>query len=163
MIQYKKGDIIAEFKTGNYKRMMHQTNCVSGKQVAGVAFAIVQAFPEVGEALERYSDIPRYMFGNFSPVKTEYGFIYNIYGQYFPGSCKEYAKPDSFEQRVEKMKEAFDKMEFKDGKTLIPLMASGLAADITRKKSMNDLEYFQAYIAPVFEACKFEDLTVMYL
>jgi len=44
----------------------------------------------------------------------------------------------------------------------IPLIASGIAAELTKKKNKTDLEYFKEYIADIFNDIP-ADITVVYL
>lgn len=185
MITYKQADIIKEFKEcPDYPILAHQANCF--KMGSGVAAAILKEWPD---AQLKESNWPIKRFGNneyhYPKINHVYkkGMIVNMCSQFYPGPCAPSDNIDNFETRRKALEQClYDlrntyELQNYDAKTkpqdmffpfpakiLMPLVASGLAADKAMKKNMTDLEYFKLYIAPVIEEIlKDIDVTVCYL
>jgi len=175
MITYVKGSLIEAFEKEEIDVILHQTNCVSRENVSGIAKSIFSKYPE---ALK--SHLEEGIFGGFSEVSIEGRMIINCNSQYYPGACSEnlfkfqamlgdyygtYEMPDNFNNRLSALKSVLNSLFWElpyNTKIGIPLIASGLGADLTKKGLMSDLEYFKYYIAPEIEDL-FKNLIVYYL
>lgn len=160
-MQYINKDILTAFREGEFNVLLHQTNCVTGERVSGIAKSIFEEYPRALQVHLIDCEFSKY---SFETVRIKKGFIQgviNCNSQYYQGACNDYffdyqgfTMPDNFQNRLralslilEKIVTAFEK-DFIFG---IPLIASGLGADRTKKNSMRDLEYFQRFIAPTVE------------
>lgn len=185
MITYKQADIIKEFKEcPDYPILAHQANCF--KMGSGVAAAILKEWPdsqleESNWPIKRFGDNKLY----YPKIKgvSQKGLIVNMCSQFYPGPCAPSDNIDNFEMRKKALgnclyylKHTVEEHNYMansmtqfcsfpfPAKILMPLVASGLAADKAMKKNMTDLEYFKLYIAPVVEEIlKDIDVTVCYL
>lgn len=161
---FTKGNIIDEFKTGKYDFLLHQANC-RGVMGAGVAGALVSEWPWLEKVDSQFHEnFPMKKYGSYSIFGTNFGEIVNIYGQFEPGSPLD-ATVDSFEKRCFHLKKALGKFASEhSGKILMPLMASGIAANNRLKLGMSDKEYFVRFIMPIVEeALPGWDITVITL
>jgi len=171
-LNYKQGNILTAFKEGEFNVLLHQTNCVTKSRVSGIAKSIFEEYPK---ALQVHLIDCNFAQYSFETVSAKNGFIQGIINcnsQYYQGACNDYFFDfqgftilDNFQNRLralelilEKVVTAFDK-SFTFG---IPLIASGIGADRTKKGSMRDLEYFQKFIAPTVEKY-LPNCTVYYL
>lgn len=155
-MQYINKDILTAFREGEFNVLLHQTNCVTGERVSGIAKSVFEEYPETLKAHLNYC-----VFGEISFHTQDDKTIVNCNAQYYQGACNDYLFDyqgfkifDNFQNRLtalslvlEKVVTAFDE-DFTFG---IPLIASGLGADRKLKGSMRDLEYFQKFIAPTVE------------
>lgn len=157
--KYVKGDLIEGFnKTKNHNVIVHQTNCITGTKVSGVAKAIIEAFPETKSAFRSV------MFCMIAPTwlgkHVDFRGILNFNTQYYPGSPtnKEFTSGNiRYNDDLKTRYEALDKclklinLYVPKKTTLhIPLYASGTAKDPS-KEHESDLDYFKKYIAPYFD------------
>lgn len=82
----KDGNVIEEFKNGDYHVIAHGCNCFASFG-AGIALTMAQEFPEAQYA-DQYLDIPngRLRLGKASWIEVDdLGFIFNLYSQFQPG------------------------------------------------------------------------------
>lgn len=182
MIKYKRGNIIEDFEENKVNFILHQTNCVSGADVAGFAKSLTIKYPQLQQALDK--DCNKVTLGGFRFTHIEtYKSIVNIYSQYYPGAPSNdtfynsnigYKLTDCFFNRVKALNEVLSKLEnifsnlSKEHIIGMPLIASGLAADKGRKDTgigeLSDLEYFKKYIEPeVNKYFKEREIIVYYL
>lgn len=159
-MNYIQGDLIQLFKQGKFDLIGHQCNCF--RLGAGIAKSLIKEFPQV--QVERHGN-DTYLFGTHTTVDTDFGSIINIYSQYTAGCCT-YEGIDSFEVRLGALKNCLSNLNKNNkGKTIgLPLIASGLAADQTRKGAMSDLEYFQKFIeSTIEESLPDMDVKIIYI
>lgn len=164
MITYVKGDLLEAFDKGEIDVILHQTNCISKEDISGIAKSIFSKYPE---ALKVH--LEEGLFGGFSEVLIEDKMIINCNSQYYPGACSDnlfkfqamlndccttYEMPDNFNNRLSALKSVLNSMLWElpyNTRIGIPLIGSGLGADLVKKGNMTDLEYFKYYIAPEIE------------
>jgi len=135
---YKKGDLIQAYKDKDVKWLMHQIHS-QGKRYAGFAGKLLQEYPDC--------------FPTISSTPGEwhvYSGIFSICAQIYPGHC---TSGDTYEGRLKRLKHAISEIIFvyqieNTEKIGIPLIGSGLGADIDMKGNMTDLEYFKQFMAP---------------
>lgn len=169
---YEQGNLLESFKNNNFTAIAHQCNLVT-TDVAGIAKVIFNEFPNANKPgiLNNISN-----FGNYAITKTEYGDIINLYSQYYPGSptfkfINDSLVRDDFTTRLRALRftlSNYKKSCFVHEKVVlgIPLLASGLAADHSKKLSkMTDLDYFRLYIEPIVKTVESENfiIKIMYL
>ena len=169
-MKYTNGNLITAFKEGEINAIAHQCNCTFGLG-AGIAKIIADEFPHVVELDRKHREsnknTPEKILGSYLTTSCNYGWIANLYGQFYTGSpANDYF--DTFEQRCNWLRSSLLKLietpRFKfdfDLKWGIPLLASGLAADRNKKIGLTNLEYFQKYIEPLIP--KDIDITVYYI
>lgn len=172
-LQYKQGNIIDALKKGEINFLMHQVNC-EGEMGAGIARSIAYHFPNTErdylQSLAHFKKLGNTEFGRFGDTSDK---IINVYSQYYKGPPSNrlfmfngYETVDSFNNRLTALKCAVDYYAKLDAygystnlKIGIPLIASGMAADRSKKEKFikpfgnvnADLLYFKEYIAPIFE------------
>lgn len=160
-MKYIPGDLIQLFKQGYFDMIGHQCNC-KGLFGAGIARLLAKEFPIAYEVESHFKAIT--LYGTNIAFETEYGFIINMYSQFSPGGCT-YVGIDSFEVRLGALENCLININTNNkGKTIgLPLIASGLAADLIRKGTMSDLEYFQKFIkSTVEESLPDMDVKIVY-
>lgn len=158
-MQYINKNILTAFREGEFNVLLHQTNCVTGERVSGIAEKIFNEYPE---ALQKHLRKP--IFGNYTYwSNNEDKMIININSQYYQGGCSDllfihstgYEIRDNFHNRLNALRNILTNINFfhsfENQEIGIPLIASGLGADRKLKGSMRDLEYFQKFIAPTVE------------
>ena len=182
MINYLQGDIFEAFERRDFNYLIHQTNCVSGANVHGIAKEMFKRYPGALRAHLHNLKTQSLPFFRWSVGDN----IINCNSQYYTGepsgtvisatgrsykrgdgliqTCTVLVDVDTFDSRMRAL--AFI---LKDVKWLIsnktfgmPLIASKLAADKKLKGNMSDLEYFKAFIAPTVEEA-LGDCNVYYL
>lgn len=162
-MKYVKGNLIDLFKQDEFDLIAHQCNC-KGLYYAGIAGALYKEFPEIDiEIYDLWDSVDK--FGTIEPIDTDYGKIINMYSQFNPGRCTK-SGIDSFEVRLAALKNCLKdiSIEYPGKRIGIPLVASGIAADKERKEDLNDLEYFQTFIAKhVYFYLLNLDVTIVYL
>lgn len=146
-MKYNK-NILEAFEEGEFKFLLHQTNCISGRNVAGIASAIFNKYPLAAD-VHKHSQ-----FGTMEIVQCTEGYVVNCNSQYFPGQCSdrtfrynEWDIVDNFNNRLVALIRNL-RILSKKGIIGIPLVGSGLGADLKLKGTMSDLEYFVNYIEP---------------
>lgn len=177
-IHYRKGNIIDALKTNEFNALAHQCNCVS-RGVAGFANVLFTEFPEL--AIKHYE----YIENNpncFSTILTENindKLLINMYSQYYPGQPNTaifYQNGIMYRDDIQSRSEAlttclkaiFELSYNKNIHLAMPLIASGLAADMRLKNDKTDLEYFLLHVEPIVEQSLNEDnqnitITIFYL
>lgn len=152
-LEYINKNILTAFKEGEFNVLLHQTNCVTKDRVSGIAKSIFEEYPKALQAHLEKAEFANYSW--FQLDKKQH--IINCNSQYYQGACNEYffdykgfTMPDNFQNRLNALKEVLYLVN-RMGKFGIPLIASGIGADRTKKNSMRDLEYFQKFIAPTVE------------
>lgn len=145
-MNYIKGDLITLFKKRQFDSIAHQCNCF--KMGAGVAGQLTNEFPNLKQVLQVD---PQLLPGTYCAFITRYGHIFNLFSQYKPGACTKTGL-DSFDMRLYYLATCVYNIAKNEPaqKLGIPLIASGIAADVNKKKNMTDLTYFQTYIAERF-------------
>lgn len=138
---YKKGDLIQAFKDSDVDCIMHQIHC-QGKRYAGFAGKLLQEFPGC-IPLEPCTP------GSYHAVQD----IISLGSQIYPGTA---TMADGYIARLNLLEKAINTVVSDDAQVLnyrigIPLIGSGLGADLGLKKDMTDLEYFKQYIAPTLD------------
>ena len=139
---YKQGDLIQAFKNNDVDCIMHQIHC-QGERYAGFAGKLLQEFPGC-ISLEPCTP------GSYYKIQD----IISLSSQIYPGTAATMA--DSYIARLNLLEEAINAV-VKDWPQIfnyrvgIPLIGSGLGADLGLKKDMTDLEYFKQYIAPTLD------------
>lgn len=159
-IKYKQGDLIKLFKEKEFDMIGHQCNCL-GSMGAGIAKALAQEFPEIKETVKEYKD-SLFLFGTYHYMPTDYGYVINIYSQFYPGGCTP-TGIDSFEVRLGALENCLINInENNKGKRIgLPLIASGIAK---KKSNLDDLSYFHSLILPSVKKClKDMKVTIVYL
>ena len=186
MIHYIKGDVIKALETNKITSIAHQCNCTVGMS-NGVAKVINNKFDGIHLFDKNIRELD-------NPIGTSHKYkidrdktIYNMYSQYYPGppSSKLFnyklalsiyndyrfgnlEVPDSHYNRInilaECLKQIKDDVSANNIKLGIPLIASGLGADKSLKRSLSDLEYFKQFIDPIVkDIFKEVDIYVYYL
>lgn len=161
-MKYIQGDLIALFKQGEFDVIAHQCNC-RGFMGAGIAKYLYKEFPQIYKYYNLYSDIE--LFGTIGNTFTKNGQITNIYSQFEPGGCTEWGI-DSFDVRIGALRTCLKQMNILYSRKRIglPLIASGIAADIKLKKEMNDQQYFECFIRGIIQDELTDmDVTIIYL
>ena len=167
-MEFIQGNLITLFKEGKFDVIAHQANC-KGIFGAGVAYHLLQEFPDLLEADKTLKKEEKP--GGVSLLKTEYGYIANLYSQINLGKPS-VEGTDSYIHRINLMVKALTSMFEaipRDKIHLgIPLIASGIAADALLKMNNTDLYYFQNFVQPFVEfAAHYSDkeikITVVYL
>lgn len=166
-ITYKQGNILQAFREGEFNVLLHQTNCVTGSRVTGIAKDIFDEYPG---ALQQH--IAYCVFGEISFHTEEGRTVINLNSQYYGGRCNntefylesDFTHVDNFKNRIKALEKCLEEVKnlFYDCEIAMPLIASGIGADISRKGSLTDLEYFKEFIAPVVEKV-LPNVTVYYL
>ena len=85
MLKYKVKSLIDAFREGEVKVIGHQTNCFN-TMGAGVAPLIAELCPEVRGTDNATEPGDMNKLGNAHLVMTDYGAVYNLYGQYGMGA-----------------------------------------------------------------------------
>jgi len=161
MIKYIQGDLFTEFETGQYDAMMHQANC-QGVMGAGVAKFIATKYPEAAKADKKSFYENEFPYGDYSYCDTSFGKVVNLYGQFYMGPClPDPLSMDSYQNRIAHLGKAFKKAveELNLKSVVIPLMASGIAADPIYMGAGTSLEYFKNFVEFTLKGC---DITVVY-
>lgn len=169
-LEYRRGNIINALKRGEIDFLMHQVNC-EGEMGAGLAMSIKHHFPNTEKEYLEWLDLYKATNSEFGSARITSDKIINAYTQYYKGAPNgrlfkygKYETADSFNNRLTAL-ENVASLYGKYGANIqtkigIPLIASGLAADKTRKQRFiknpfsdegADLRYFKEYIAPIFE------------
>ena len=158
MIKHKEGNLLDMFDKGEFDIIMHQCNCFY--LGAGIADQICKRYgikrKIEGLPLDYYGNSEFIHIGDVQQNK----YIVNLYTQFQGGPCDSKGL-DSFQVRSRHLEYALEQVksqiiDFNEiynvkMKIGIPLIASGIAADQSKKDGMSDLEYFIKYIQPVFE------------
>lgn len=155
-MQYINKDILTAFREGEFNVLLHQTNCVTGERVSGIAKSVFEEYPKALEAHLKYC-----VFGEISFHTQDDKTIINCNAQYYQGDSSDlqfyldtdYSHSDNFQNRLAALENCLINVKnlFYNCEIGIPLIASGLGADRKLKGSMRDLEYFQRFIAPTVE------------
>lgn len=125
MIEYKKGCLIKAFKGGEVDVIAHQCSAFH-TMGAGVAKAIAQEFPHA-EAADKATEYgSKALLGWFTYALTDYGYIYNLYGQYGCGKGGRHTNYDHLENALLGMKHDLLSRGYK-GKIGLPKIGCGLA------------------------------------
>ena len=180
-MKYKQGNLISALETGEIDVLIQQSNCEGLSYFAGIAKSIHSKFKGLTETHVKHCKKP-HVFGTSLIYNTDKGDVINLYSQLFRGpplGRTKLVKPlepaevytettytDSFDNRLEALKTSLNSVSdyLKDKQVGIPLLASGLGADRELKGTMDDLEYFKKYIAPIVEReLEGLDITVFYL
>lgn len=162
-MKYIQGNLIDLFKQNEFDLIAHQCNSF-GVMGSGIAYALLTQFPSINPPVPNIT-IATKLFGTIETFDTGYGTIVNMYSQFYPGKC-EYTGIDSFDARVGALKSCLKQIQkqFPKQKIGLPLIASGIAANLRFKKEMDDLEYFKTFIAPVVMKQLYDmDITIVYL
>lgn len=157
-IQYRQGNIIDALKTDEFNTLAHQCNCVT-KGVAGFANVLFTEFPTLATKHYEYIKNNPNCFGTISTESVNDKLLINMYSQYYPGQPNTIdfyqngiMYKDDMQSRSEALtsclKEIFE-LPHNDIQLVMPLVASGLAANRYLKNNMTDLEYFTMYIEPI--------------
>jgi hypothetical protein len=138
---YKKGDLIQAFKDNEVDCIMHQIHCQGGGY-GGFAGKLLQEFPEC-IPLEPCKP------GSYYAIQD----IISLGSQIHPGNA---TMADGYITRLNLLLQAItavikDWPQVLNYRIGIPLIGSGLGADLGLKKDMTDLEYFKQYIAPTLD------------
>lgn len=169
-LQYKKGNIIEALKKGEIDYLMHQVNC-EGEMGAGLARSIACHFPNTEKEYLEYLDFFKHTNSEFGIGRISSDNIINVYSQYYKGGPNgrlfkhgKYEIVDNFNNRFTALQSIVNihgKLGAKiTSKIGIPLIASGLAADRSKKEKFiknpfndegADMLYFKEHIAPIFE------------
>lgn len=158
-MKYIQGDLIQMFKENKFDMIGHQCNCFL--MGAGIAGALVKEFPEI-EMMVNNLKTSVLLFGRYYYIKTDYGYILNIYSQFNPGGCMKKGI-DSFEVRLAALENCLTYINdaYRDKHIGLPLIASGIAK---QKSNLDDLSYFHAFIEPsVMKCLKDMEVTIVYL
>ena len=151
MIDYIQGDAVKHFKETDDTILAHQSNCF-GMNGAGFAGVLFKEFEEIRNIPHEVNES---LFGKNTFVNTKYGVIINMHSQFRPGGCvvMDVTDKDSFINRLKALESCLRKInnhaQYRRKDLVIPLVASGIAADYRLKDSLTDLEYFKKYIAPI--------------
>lgn len=152
-MKYIKGDILEAFDKGDIDVLLHQTNCTSGTNLAGIARLIYNRYPQTKKAFEGSS------FGRCYFTSTGFQTIVNMNCQFYPGAPSEtfflmsnlYQLQDNFHNRSVALMHCLTEVEnsFSDDIIIgLPLIGSGLAASSSKQlENLTDLDYFIKYIA----------------
>ena len=89
-LSYKVRSLIEAFKDGEVNVIAHQANCFN-KMGSGIAPQIAKAFPKAKEADDNTVKGDHRKLGSVSRANVSEGYIYNLYGQYYPGKNTDYA------------------------------------------------------------------------
>lgn len=158
-INYIQKDIFEAFDNNEINITAHQTNCVS-KNVGGYALYFFDKFPQIAEKHYKYIEKEDIFATNLYDI-VDNKLLVNMYSQYYPGSpynkkflYKTLTYSDIFSIRCTALKRCLQsilELKFlKDNVILgIPLVASGIGAEVSKKVNMTDLEYFKMYIEPI--------------
>lgn len=138
-MKYKQGDLIQGYKDCEVDCIMHQIHCQGGGY-GGFAGKLQREFPKSLPLHKSYQ-------GQFYVYQD---FIFSISGQKYPGNC---TVEDPYDARLHYLITGIQNIiylypEVKIFRVGIPLIGSGLGADLDMKGSMTDLEYFDKYMAP---------------
>jgi hypothetical protein len=161
MLNYKQGDLLQGLTSGEVSLIAHQENCEGLNYFHGVAKAIHDATEGLTERhvlICKENDT----FGNILIHNN----VVNLYSQRYRGKPK-LSGIDTYENRNICLENALIKLK-QHMETLynpilgIPLLASGLAANLTLKGDMTDLEYFQSYVAPIVEKVFYDKTVIVY-
>lgn len=154
MLEYKQGDLIQGLTSKEVDIIAHQENCEGLNYFHGVAKIVHATFTGL---TEQHVEICKTddVFGNILPHKTDIGEVVNLYSQRYRGAPKK-SGIDTYENRIISLENSLKKLklymeENNIEKLGIPLIASGLAANLEIKGDMTDLEYFKAFVAPIVE------------
>lgn len=168
---YKQEDIFEAFDRGDINVILHQCNCTEGMG-AGFAKKVALKYKDVKDVDASFREhnlvSPEELLGIGVCIPMwENRAICNLYSQFYTGSPKT-GLFDNFNQRRNWLRKALIQVSESldeygiEGQIGIPLIASGLAADKSKKGSMTDLEYFKKYIEPIFLASGLSDIITVY-
>ncbi|WP_199438517.1 hypothetical protein [Vibrio owensii] len=120
--KWVKGEIVDLFTTGSFDAVIHVCNC-QNKLGNGVAKSLAQAFPKLKE-VDAAKGKGRSLLGSFSVLNTEFGSIYNAYGQMYWGRDKDvlyldYAKLEAALREIHQFT--------RKKRVLIPVLGAGTA------------------------------------
>ncbi len=153
MLEYIQKDILQAFREGEFNILLHQTNCVTKARVSGIAKLIFDEYPICLETHLSKAEFANYSWYQHSAKQH----IINCNSQYYPGSSSSYqfdydgfTMPDNFQNRLNALSKVLYLVN-RMGKFGIPLIASGIGADLSLKRNLTDLEYFKKFIAPTVE------------
>jgi O-acetyl-ADP-ribose deacetylase (regulator of RNase III) len=116
------GNIVDIFKGGGYDYLPHGANCQVTMR-SGVAWALVQAWPQVMSADVHFSQIatPLQRLGKFTLAQTDYGIIVNLYTQLHYGyDGKKFVSYDAVDESLER----FAKYAKPNSNILLPKIGS---------------------------------------
>jgi hypothetical protein len=159
-IEYKRGNIIAAYDSGEIDIIAHACNRTVGMG-GGIARILKEKF-------KIDSDLERELRNDFDTPMVMIGDLCNIYCMLRPGGpSMGFAKTntgvydDSSWDRLDRLEKALTKLTIDNPKKKIgiPLVLSGLARD-NSKKEFTDLIYFQKFVV---EFIKHLPITVYYL
>lgn len=89
-MNYRVKSLLDAFKHGEVNVIAHQANCFN-KMGAGIAPLIAAEWPQVREADNATTKGDHRKLGGFTKASTDNGLVYNLYGQYYPGSNTDYS------------------------------------------------------------------------
>jgi hypothetical protein len=157
-----QGDTYSEDKCTDL--FVHQTNCFTGNQVAGIAKTVFEKFPKLGRLaeLKRMAAYPTKIVGGYDFDIQDRLMTANLYGQLYPGSPDATKDDDNFESRTTYLYNSLYNLltERKDDfaphvRIHMPLMASGIAASTSLMKLINTKNpsryYFDVFVKPILE------------
>lgn len=150
MLTYKKGDLIKAFKDGEVDVIAHQCNAFH-TMGAGVAKAIAKAFPAALSADLASEYGGKEKLGWFTYTLTDYGYIYNLYGQYGYGREGQHTNYNHLENALLGMKHDLLFRKYK-GKIGLPKIGCGLAGgDWTVVENIIENVFSDSYDVVVYE------------
>ncbi|MGR5347312.1 hypothetical protein [Vibrio mediterranei] len=116
------GDIVEHFQSGHFDAVIHCAN-TQNKMGSGVAKSLTKAFPEL-YTVDRKKGKGSHLLGDFSVLNTQFGSIYNVYGQEFYGRDRDTLYVDY--QKLHNGLKSVHQFTRKK-KILIPMLGSGTA------------------------------------
>lgn len=143
-----QGNIIEQFIEGDYKYLLHQANC---KNAAGGLAGTI--FRQLGCRAKAYVNC--YGMAQAQRVKgiDKEKYVVHLFGQFNTGTCTEYGL-DCYEMRIGALQSSlkhFQTIYWHDEEPIIiPLLASGLGADLGRKDQLSDQDYFKSFVWPSY-------------
>lgn len=88
-LSYKVKSLIDGFEDGEVNVIAHQANCFH-KMGSGIAPLIAAKWPAVRKADNKTEKGNHRKLGSFSRAYVGHGFVYNLYGQFYPGRNTDY-------------------------------------------------------------------------
>lgn len=162
ILEYRQENIFNGWDNDEINAIAHQCNCVS-RNVQGIAQSMFVKFPFLGDEHYTYIEDNPNCFGTILVKEYDNKWLVNMYSQYYPSftNNKDFIQnglyyKDNMDTRLNALKKCLHNIysewisNYNQYLYLgIPLVASGLGADLILKQNLTDLEYFKKYIEPV--------------
>lgn len=99
MIKYKVKSLLDAMDDGEVNIIAHQANCFH-RMGSGIAPLIAAKWPQVREVDRQTPNGDLRKLGSVSRAEVGKGFVYNLYGQYYPGRNTDY---EALRESLQKM------------------------------------------------------------